>query len=500
MKRRELSLAVLGATGLYGLSMVQRSLAQAVQATQLSQAAPSIHLATSGKLLALRTWPAPDSLRLTLEYQGLVSVESFLLDEGMPRLVVDIRGLAWNGEVNALLNQTLAQNPLAHRIRAALQPSTGVVRAVLDLKRSIVAQVHTVPAVGQYQSRLLIEVYPAQTDLLGLWLARQQLSPAERLATPASVIDPKTIFLIDANLASAPSASRMVTKVDAPATIEAVVVEPKPLTKLNQVLHAQNQTAKPISTAVTWPPSTSDKTLKPVGDVKNGKKSKTNKRVKTIAIDAGHGGEDPGAIGPGGTMEKDVVLALALSLAHRIHSKLGWNVVLTRDADYFVPLADRVQKARAAKADLFVSLHADAFYTPTARGASVYALSDKGASSAAAKWIANKENDSDLVGGVHLGTKDQQLASVMLDLSTTAQIKTSLKLGKRLVEQLGKVGHLHKTQVEQAGFAVLKAPDIPSLLIETAFISHPKEERLLANPKHQAKLVAALTRGIAALA
>jgi N-acetylmuramoyl-L-alanine amidase len=186
-------------------------------------------------------------------------------------------------------------------------------------------------------------------------------------------------------------------------------------------------------------------------------------------------------------------------LAKRLRSKLGWNVVLTREGDYFVPLAERVKKARAAQADLFVSLHADAFYTPTARGASVYALSEKGASSAAAKWIANKENNSDLVGGLNIGSKDKQLASVLLDLSTTAQIKSSLSLGKRMVAQLGSVAHMHKSHVEQASFAVLKAPDIPSLLIETAFISHPDEEQALADPAHQAKLVAAISKAIATI-
>jgi N-acetylmuramoyl-L-alanine amidase len=227
---------------------------------------------------------------------------------------------------------------------------------------------------------------------------------------------------------------------------------------------------------------------------------KIKKRLKTIAIDAGHGGEDPGAIGPTGVKEKDVVLAIALQLAQKLRSqKNPFNVVLTRDGDYFVSLADRVKRAKMARADLFISIHADAFYTPTARGASVFALSRKGASSSTASWLANKENNADLVGGVNISRSDSQLATVILDLSTTTQINTSLKLGQKMLTQLGKVAQLHKKQVEQAGFAVLKSPDIPSLLIETAFISHPDEEQLLTDSSHQMKLVNAISNAIMTL-
>lgn len=227
---------------------------------------------------------------------------------------------------------------------------------------------------------------------------------------------------------------------------------------------------------------------------------KIKKRLKTIVIDAGHGGEDPGAIGPTGIKEKDVVLAIALQLAQKLRNqKNPFNVVLTRDGDYFVSLADRVKRAKMARADLFISIHADAFYTPTARGASVFALSSKGATSSAANWLANKENNADLVGGVNISRSDSQLATVILDLSTTTQINTSLRLGQKMLTQLGKIAQLHKKQVEQAGFAVLKSPDIPSLLIETAFISHPDEERLLTDSSHQIKLVNAMSNAIMTL-
>jgi N-acetylmuramoyl-L-alanine amidase len=220
-------------------------------------------------------------------------------------------------------------------------------------------------------------------------------------------------------------------------------------------------------------------------------------RLVVIALDPGHGGEDPGAIGPSGLREKDVVLAIALKLRDRLNSVSGMRAMLTRDADFFVPLHERVRKARRVQADLFVSIHADAFMTPQARGASVFALSDSGATSAAARWIAQKENAADLVGGAAApAVKDAQVLRAMLDMSTTAQIKDSLKIGREVLERIGRVGHLHKRQVEQAGFAVLKAPDIPSILVETAFISNPDEEDKLRDEDYQTKLVEALFTGI----
>jgi len=219
-------------------------------------------------------------------------------------------------------------------------------------------------------------------------------------------------------------------------------------------------------------------------------------RMITIALDPGHGGEDPGAIGRGGSREKDVVLAIARRLKRKIEEQPNMRVMLTRDADYFVPLHVRVQKARKVQADLFVSIHADAFVQPTARGASVFALSEKGASSTAARWLASKENAADLIGGVNIQTKDRQLASVLLDLSTTAQISDSLKLGREVLGEIGGINKLHKGAVEQAGFAVLKAPDIPSILIETAFISNPEEEAKLTDERYQERMATAILNGI----
>ncbi len=220
------------------------------------------------------------------------------------------------------------------------------------------------------------------------------------------------------------------------------------------------------------------------------------RRMTTIVLDPGHGGEDPGAIGRRGSCEKDVVLSIARRLKQRIELEPNMRVVMTRDADFFVPLYKRVAKARRAQADLFISIHADAFIKPTARGASVFALSERGASSAAARWLAKKENDADLIGGANLKNHGHQVASVLLDLSTDAQIKDSLKVGGAVLSEIGGINELHKQLVEQAGFAVLKAPDIPSILIETAFISNPEEEKKLNSSRYQEEIASAVLKGI----
>ncbi len=223
-------------------------------------------------------------------------------------------------------------------------------------------------------------------------------------------------------------------------------------------------------------------------------------RLIVVALDPGHGGEDPGAIGPGGTREKDVVLRLAQRLRERINrASVNGNPMrafLTRDADFFIPLHVRVQKARRVQADLFISLHADAFFTPRPQGASVFALSERGATSSAARWMADKENKADLVGGINVAAKDSEVQRALLDMSTSAQIRDSLVLGSAMLGEIGRVGKLHKPRVEQAGFAVLKAPDIPSVLVEAAFISNPEEEALLNSEAYQEQLADALMRAI----
>jgi N-acetylmuramoyl-L-alanine amidase len=219
-------------------------------------------------------------------------------------------------------------------------------------------------------------------------------------------------------------------------------------------------------------------------------------RLVTVVLDPGHGGEDPGAVGRGGSFEKNVTLSIARRLKAKMDAEPNMRSMLTRDGDFFIPLQQRVQKARRVQADLFVSVHADAFVKPTARGSSVFVLSENGASSSAARWLAQKENAADLIGGVNVGVKDPHLARTLLDLSQTATINDSLKLGKNVLGELGRINTLHKGQVEQAGFAVLKAPDIPSILVETAFISNPEEEKRLVDQEYQDEMAEAILRGI----
>ncbi len=222
----------------------------------------------------------------------------------------------------------------------------------------------------------------------------------------------------------------------------------------------------------------------------------SRKRDLIVAIDAGHGGDDPGAVGPRGTKEKHVVLQIAHKLWDMINRKPGMKAVMIRDGDYYISLRGRTRKARKLNADIFISIHADAFRNPKARGASVFILSSRGATSEAAKWLAKKENEADLVGGVSLDDKDDMLAKMLLDLSQTATIEASSSVASRVLSRLKTVGNTHKHKVERAGFVVLKSPDIPSLLVETGFISNPKEERLLRSSSYQKKLASAILTGV----
>ena len=314
----------------------------------------------------------------------------------------------------------------------ASQHAPGVVRMVVDLKQPAVPQVFTLTPVAAYQHRLVFDFYPVK-----------EVDPLEALI-----------------------AERMR---DRP------VPPPTPASDPLGDLIAERLQRRPP------PPQKTD-------------------RLIIIALDPGHGGEDPGAVGPTGTREKDVVLQIAHRLRERINGAVingnPMRAFLTRDADFFVPLHVRVQKARRVQADLFVSIHADAFFTPSARGASVFALSQGAASSTAARWMADKENRADLIGGVNVKAQDVHVARAMLDMSTTAQINDSLKLGSALLGEIGNVGRLHKRNVEQAGFAVLKAPEIPSVLVETAFISNPEEEMRLRSDGYQEELADAIMRGI----
>ena len=424
-------------------------------------------LVRGATIVAVRVWPASDYTRVTIESDSaLVTKYTFVAQP--PRLAVDIEGIELNTALRELVGKVLSDDPYITGVRVGqFTPTT--VRLVLDLRQPVKPQVFNLEPVqsGQanIQHRLVLDLYPltvsdplealiaeklrddnkppAEKDALGEWMNKHSNAPSQTAANTPPPVD---------------TGAQPVNRPDA--------VAPAPSKQANN--------------------------------------SSSFERFAVVALDPGHGGEDPGAIGPAGTREKDVVLQIANRLRERINrtvlktrrGDLPLRAFMTRDADFFLPLHVRVQKARQVQADLFISLHADAFFTPKASGASVFALSQGAASSAAAKWMANKENGADAVGGLNLKVQDQHVQRALLDMSTTAQINDSLKLGNEMLGQIRRVGKLHKPQVEQAGFAVLKAPDIPSLLVETAFISNPQEEALLLSEDYQNKLADALLAGI----
>lgn len=383
-------------------------------------------------LLAVRVWPAADYTRITLEGSAELKF-SHLIVKDPERLVVDLEGVELDSVLQTLPSKVLDSDPYIKLIRAG-RNRPGVIRLVVELKTEINPQAFTLAPVGNYGHRLVLDLYPTEAvdPLLALI---EKSSPMDAAAGEPTIADAEA----DASSRGASSPARRDT--------------PRP--------------SRPEAS-----------------------------RLATIVLDAGHGGEDPGAIGRRGSYEKNVTLSIARRLKRKIDAEPNMRAVLTRDGDHFVPLYHRVAKARRVKADLFVSIHADAFVRPEARGSSVFVLSESGASSSAARWLAQKENDADLIGGVNLARQEGHLARTLLDLSQTATINDSLKLGKAVLSELGDVNTLHKPHVEQAGFAVLKAPDIPSILVETAFISNPEEERRLNDDRYQDKMAEAILRGL----
>ena len=414
--------------------------------------------AQGATILTVRIWPAPEYSRVTIESDAALNATQTVINNP-PRLAVDIAGVTLNTALKELVAKVKADDPNIEGIRVG-QFSTDVVRLVIDLKQGVRPQMFTLSPVAAYQHRLVLDLYPLRgVDPLDALVAQyvQPKGPSLNTATPAP---------------------------DALGELMA------------QRLGKKSEPAAPANSASAPPTAPSS----PGANMTQGPSYLGTDRLIIIALDAGHGGEDPGAVGPGGTLEKDVVLKLAHLMRDRINASTikgtPMRAYLTRDADYFVPLHVRVQKARRVQADLFVSLHADAFFTPEPQGASVFALSQGGASSSAARWMAAKENKADLIGGLNVKAKGLEVQSALLDMSTTAQIVDSLKLGSTLLSEVGRVGKLHKGQVEQAAFAVLKAPDIPSVLVEAAFISNPTEERKLNSEEFQNQFADALMRGL----
>ncbi|PWB49145.1 MAG: N-acetylmuramoyl-L-alanine amidase [Nitrosomonadales bacterium] len=407
---------------------------------------------------ASRVWPAAEYTRITLELSQPVKF-SFSSIKNPERLVLDLEGIEPNEALTGLSAKVGESDPYVRLVRVGrFKPN--VVRVVLDLKTEVKPSVFSLPPAGEYGNRLVVDIYPHQA------------------------VDPLMA------LVSSPRQAAVGVE-DAARGAEKVAVAPPPA--------VSPEVAQPVPEAIEQPKEVMTEWKK-----ESVTKPKANKRkpelqvtrLVTIAIDAGHGGEDPGARGARGTNEKDVTLSIAKRLKAVVDNEPNMRGVLIRDDDYFIPLHGRVIKARKVSADLFVSIHADAFIRPEARGSSVFALSERGATSAAARWLAKKENEADLIGGVNLDVKDPYLARTLLDLSQTATINDSLKLGKAVLNELGDINSLHKGAVEQAGFAVLKSPDIPSILVETAFISNPDEERRLNDEAYQDKMAKAILAGI----
>ncbi|MGZ5079881.1 MAG: N-acetylmuramoyl-L-alanine amidase [Usitatibacter sp.] len=400
------------------------------------------------RILASRVWPAPEYTRVTLESATPVKHEFFFVSNP-ERLVVDLEGVELNAELKALPAKVGESDPYITAVRIAVN-RPGVVRLVFDLRDEVKPSLFPLAPVGEYKHRLVIDLYPTKPADPLLALALPRPDPIGEIA--------------QSPLAAVPASAPMEQS------------PPLPVLKLDPF-----RPKEPAADAPKIPERT-----------KPGKID----RLVIIAIDAGHGGEDSGARGRRGTREKDVTLAIARRLKASIDKEPNMRAVMVRDGDYFIPLEQRVSKSRRVQADLFVSVHADAWVRPDARGSSVFALSERGATSAAARMLAQRENQSDLIGGVNLGVRDPILARTMLDLSLTATINDSLKLGRAVLTELGGMGSLHKASVEQAGFAVLKAPDVPSILVETAFISNPDEEKRLKDSGYQERIATAILGGI----
>ncbi len=421
---------------------------------------PLAHATSS--IVAVRVWPAHAYTRVTLESDQPLTA-THRLHRGPDRLSIDIDGLELGDALRELIGKVRPDDPYIAGVRIA-QYTPRVVRLVLDLKQPAAPQVFSLAPVAAYQHRLVFDLHPTREADPLLALLREKGLAEQQAATSVNDALGELIGRIEERSGASKA---------------------PPARSPPEVASARAPS--------TGTPGTTGK------DQRAASETAVTDRLVIVAIDPGHGGEDPGAIGPTGLREKDVVLAVALALRDRLNAQPGMRALLTRDADYFVPLHDRVRKAQRVQADLFVSIHADAAERRGARGASVFALSESGASSATARWLARKENAADAVGGVNVHArlrKDSQAIQAILDMSTAAQIKDSLRLGSEVLGQLDRVGDLHKAQVEQAGFAVLKAPDIPSILVETAFISNPQEEARLRDADYRERLVEALNTGI----
>ena len=477
------------------------------------------YAAPGADIVAARVWPGTDYTRITFETSKPVDQRMTQLPNP-DRLVLDIDGVALNDVVKSLSTKIQGGDPYIKAVRTAVF-KPGTVRVVIDLKAPISPKLFALKPAGQYKDRLVLDLYPKQDALMTLAEQKQvepkqaetkpsELKTAEQIPTETRKPEPKAPSKTGEKSAETRSPETAPFQeaggwepgktISEKTVAEKVTPEKATLEKMTKAEPAK-QPVQPEKTPERAQEAVAPVAIEAEADADKSDETspeanpKLDRRI-TIAIDAGHGGEDPGAHGANGTNEKDITLAIAKKLKAKVDAVPGMHAVLTRDGDYFIPLHGRVVKARKLEADLFVSIHADAFIRPDARGSSVFALSERGATSSMARYLAKKENESDLIGGVSLDDKDPNLARTLLDLSQTATINDSLKLGKAVLGHLGEINILHKNSVEQAGFAVLKSPDIPSILVETAFISNPEEERRLNTEEYRDKLAKAILGGI----
>ena len=430
---------------------------------------PTVYSATNS-ITAARVWPAQDYTRIAFE-APLPIKHQLLILKNPHRLVLDIEDVDLNLTLKTLSDRILSSDPYIKQIRIGMfKPN--VLRIAIDLKAEVSPNVFALAPAGDYKHRLVVDIYPDKDPIMAMLEKRDNEMAVDETQNQGArpVVEP-----LPPSTSTQESATGNLPNIEA---TQDTPIEPLP----------DQHTTEPLPTPQEVATNES-KAIKP-------EINKKKERVITIAIDAGHGGEDPGARGATGTHEKEITLQIAKKLKEKIDAEDSMRGVLIRDGDYFIPLQGRVLKARKLKADLFISIHADSFTNPAARGSSVFALSERGATSASARYLAKKENESDLIGGVSLGGKDPELARTLLDLSQAATINDSIKLGKHVLTNIGQINKLHKNHVEQAGFAVLKSPDIPSILVETAFISNPEEERKLNDSAYQDKLVDSILSGV----
>jgi len=423
------------------------------------------------RIHAVRLWPAEEYTRVTFESKTKIRSNLFSV-ENPDRLVLDLEGVELSDPLETMARSVKPDDPYIKRIRIG-RFKPGILRVVFDLKTRVKGSSSLLKPVAEYGYRLVLDIYPeTPVDPLMALLENHQAGAAVAApATPPEAVAPKEMAPKEAGVPALPSESPRPPQ------------EP-PVAAVASALPAVTA-ALPGSPVAVPPPNVAAPPAKPKG----------SQRI-LIAVDAGHGGEDPGAHGRGGTYEKRVTLSIARRLKAQIDAQPNLRAVLIRDGDYFIPLQGRTAKARQLHADLFVSIHADAFINSDARGSSVFALSEKGATSVAARWIAKRENDADLIGGVNINAHETYLAQTLFDLSQTATINDSVKIARAVLGELSHVNALHKGEVEQAGFAVLKSPDIPSILVETAFITNPDEERRLNDTQYQDRLAEAILSGL----